>query len=246
MSTTIRKALVGFKDDLPSGTVLAMFSRLNCTDKDGDKTLPGFLGKQSVAMLPAHDWRHVTIGKGTTREEGDHGVAEMKMNLAIPAAKDWHSAIMFDLANGEPIQEWSYGFTILPGGSANGDGKEYQRTLQPTPEGGPGCKIHEVSPVLVGAGVDTMTLAAKGVTFCDELEALLGGTENFVNRARSLAELRAKEGRGLSSANKERLGALKDRLKASLETLSCIKTDDEARKAARVELVRYLRTQAGL
>jgi len=242
----LRKLIVGFKDALDSGVVLAVFSRLNVVDKDGDKTLPGFLGKQTVAMLPAHDWRHVCIGKGKTHESGNEGVAELKMNLEIPSAKDWHSAIKFDLANPPAIQEWSYGFTINPGGSANGDGKEYMRVLQPISEGGPGCRIHEVSPVLVGAGMDTMTLAAKGVKFCDELEAVLGATDNLVNRARSLAELRAKEGRGLSTVSTERLGSIRDRLKAAVDVLGAIPTDDEASKAWRVELVRYLRQQSGL
>ncbi len=243
---SIRKALIGFKDALDTGAVLAVFSRLNVVDKDGDKTLPGFIGKQTIAMLPAHDWRHVVIGKGTTRESGDEVLAEIKMNLEIPAAKDWHSAIKFDLANPPALQEWSYGFTLLPGGSVNGDGKEIGRILQPASEGNPGCIVHEVSPVLVGAGINTTTLAAKGVKFCDELEMVLGATDNLVNRAQSLAELRAKEGRGLTATSQDRLGTIRERLKAAVGVLAGIPSDDEALRLGRVELVRYLRKRHGL
>ncbi len=241
----IRKSLE-IKDVTESGIVMAVFATLNVIDKDGDKTLPGFFGKQDVAMLPAHDWQHVTIGKGSIHESGDKAIAELKMNLDIPSAKDRHSALLFDMKNGSPLQQWSYGFTILPGGCTNGDGKECYRMLQPVPEGGPGCIVHEVSPVLVGAGVDTGTLAVKGVKFADETEATMGAVEALILRAKSLADLRAKEGRGLSTANKERLKALLERLASAGVAMGALTMDDETRATGRVELFRYLRTQAGI
>ena len=136
--------------------------------------------------------------------------------------------------------------TLVPAAPESPHLKEYYRVLQPTPEGGPGCTVHEVSPVLVGAGNETMTMAAKGVKFCDELEMALAAVDNLIGRTKSLAELRAKEGRGLPAANVERLGTLRERLKAAVDTLAGIPTHDEAALQARVELRRYLRTQAGL
>lgn len=240
----IRKAIQSFKDVTDKGMVRAVFSTLGVIDKDGDVTLPGFIGVQHVAMLPTHDWKHVPIGKGATSEVGDHVIADLKMNLEIPSAKDWLSAIKFDLENGQPLQEYSYGFTIMDGGAADGievNGQKAYRTLQPVPGGGAGCIVHEVSPVLVGAGENTRTLAAKGVQFCDEAETACRAVDALIARAKSLAELRAKDDRRLSVVSRERLKELLVRLDAALPLLRGVTSDDEARIAARVELGRALR-----
>ena len=169
------------------------------------------------------------------------------MNLDIPAAKDWHSALMFDKAHGRPLQEYSYGFSILPGGSSQGgkdaSGKDAYRTLRPCPDGTPGCKAHEVSPVVVGAGEGTGTLSVKtaGARFLDEAEAALVAVDGIVTRAGALAALRAKDDRGLSPANKEKLKALRARLTAADAALGPILSDDDVRLAARAELGRFLR-----
>jgi hypothetical protein len=81
--------------------VLASSRRLNVIDKDGDVTLPGFIGKQHVvhAAHPRLEARPHRQGR-QTRESGDQVLAELKMNLEIPSAKDWLSAMKFDLENG--------------------------------------------------------------------------------------------------------------------------------------------------
>lgn len=240
------------KEASKEGVVVACFATMGVIDKDGDITLPGFFGKQDVVMLPAHDWKHVPIGKGTVRESGDQAIAELKMNLAIPAAADWHKALLFDLENGPALQEYSYGFTIRDGGSSPG-GEDAQknkaaRTLRPTPEGEPGCIIHEVSPVLVGAGARTGTLAAKGdgQRFIDEAAAALEAVEGLVGRAGALAALRGKDGRGMSAANTEKLKQLAARLEAAKAALSPLLTEDESRRALRAELGRSLFAEGGL
>lgn len=154
---------VDIKEVKDTGMVVAVIATLNVVDKDGDVTLPGFFGEQEVVMLPCHDWGHIPLGKGRVYESGDKAVAEMKMNLDLESAREWHSALAFDLKNGRPLQQYSYGFNILSGGSSDGekDGRKV-RFLQPAPGGAPGCKVHEISPVLVGAGEGTGTLAVKG------------------------------------------------------------------------------------
>ncbi len=246
----VRKG-IQIKDATKTGTVVAVFATMNVIDKDGDITLPGFFGKQATIMLPAHQWGHVPIGKGVIQEAGEQAVAEMKMNLDIPAAKDWHSAIMFDLAEGgEPLQEYSYGFTIRPGGSSPGgqdaSGKEAYRTLRATPDGKPGCIVHEVSPVVVGAGEGTGTLSAKGAKFSDQAESALAAVEDLIARAGSLADLRKKDGRGLSAASVERIKTLRERLKLADSAFAPLLSDDDVRRAVRVELGRFLRNEAGV
>ncbi len=69
----------------------------------------------------------------------------------------------------------------------------------------------EASPVMLGAGENTGTDMIKGLngglTLPDHADQVLAGLEAFKARITSLADVRAKEGRSLSTANLERLKA---------------------------------------
>lgn len=147
------------------GKATFRIARFDEVDKDGDVTLPGFFGQQHAQMVPAHDWNHVPIGKALIYEDAEGGLADVKFNLAIPEAKAWYDAIVFDLANPPALQQHSYGYEVLEGGSKRGDFKGRQvRFLTPRPDGTAGVKVFEVSPVLQGAGVDTHTVSVKSRT----------------------------------------------------------------------------------
>ena len=238
---------------LAKGQISVVFATMNIVDKDGDVTLPGFYGEQTVAMVPVHDWDHVPIGKGLTVEVGEEAVADIQMNLEIQAAKDWLSQIKFDLTHGKPIQEYSYGFKVLEGGSRQGtfNGKNV-RFLQPREGNIPGSKIWEVSPVLVGAGEKTRTLSAKGapMKFSEEILSVLDAAEELVSRGKSLADLRAKDGRELSTSSKERFAMLADcMVKTAQELTGLIAPKAAALVEADPELLkevgRMLRIRAG-
>lgn len=197
-----------------SGNVVAVIATLNVEDRDRDVTLPGAFGRQAVKMIPAHDWESVWLGKGEIREEGDDVRADLKMNLEIPLAKDWHSALRFDLANGTPLAEWSYGFRILPGGSSMGEHQGHEvRFLRPTPSGAPGLEVFEVSPVLKGAGIGTRLEGVKsGRRFAEEIAEALEGVKGIASRARSILEIRERDGRGLSEERRAQILAVKSAL----------------------------------
>jgi hypothetical protein len=142
------------------GTVRAVVATLGRVDADGDLTVPGFFGRQDVRMVPTHDWSHVPLGKGVLFEDGDQAVVDLRMNLAVPAARAWWEALAFDLANPPPLQQWSYGYTVKGGGSFEGKASGRPlRFLTPLADGSPGVVVHEVGPVMLGAGVDTATVA---------------------------------------------------------------------------------------
>ena len=145
------------------GTGSAVFATLNVVDKDGDVTLPGAFGKQTVVIVPTHNWSSVPLGKGTTREAGDEAIVDFKLNLDSPTAKEWHSALKFDLAEGQQKQEWSYGFDILEESRGEFEGEQV-RFLK-------SLRVHEASPVLVGAGVNTRTLALNSLGISIRSEA---------------------------------------------------------------------------
>lgn len=242
------------EEKLAKGLISVVFATMGVWDKDGDLATPGFYGEQDIALLPTHDWSHVPIGKGRTREEGTQAIADIQMNLDIQAAKDWLSAIKFDLKVGKPIQEYSYGFKVLEGGARQGEALgRTGRILQPREDGTPGSKIWEVSPVLVGAGERTGTLMAKGAgkTLVEESQAVLDAADSLVERVKALAALRVKEGRELSSPNKERLAAMADSFQEYAKELASLTAHAvvEATKSeveARRELVRMVKNRAGI
>lgn len=241
---------------LDKGELSVVFATKGIWDKDGDFTEDGFFGEQEIIMVPAHDWTHVPIGKGRTREEGNLAIADIKMNLEIQAARDWLSAIKFDLKEGNrPLQEYSYGFKVLDGGSEMGDRLGRRgRILRPLPDGMPGSKIWEVSPVLVGAGERTRTLAAKsangeGVKFCEEVSEVLAAAEGCLQRSKELASLRAKEGRDLSQPNRERLAAMADSFSKVAQELAGLIKPSESKATTMVdktELARMRKLICGL
>lgn len=161
-----------------AGTGLARIATLSAVDHDGDTYLPGAFswkdgGQQWCSILPAHDRRATPLGKARVYEEGDAALAELHFNLAIPEAKSWHSAIMFDIAQGKSVQEYSYGFALLDFDyTVRGEDRirQFKRV-----------DVHEVSPVLKGAGIGTGTLgmkdwgAIKGAELKDEHFSLLIG-----------------------------------------------------------------------
>lgn len=194
--------------------VASLGASVDLIDSDGDVTLPGFFGHQVVPLVPSHDWRHVPLGKGVLYESGAAAVVDARYNLAIPAARAWYDATLFDLEHPPAKMEYSYAFTIRPGGSRAGElaGRRVQ-FLQPLPDGSPGAVVHEASPVLIGAGVRTRTLTARGAG---------GGSGGGSGpKADDVAAAAARELLRFSlGKERHRLLAERDRLRARLSGLS--------------------------
>lgn len=156
-----------------AGKGLIRIATLSAVDHDGDTYMPGAFswkeeGHQWCSILPAHNRSKVPLGKARVYEDGDAALAETFFNLAIPEAKSWHSAIMFDLAQGKSVQEYSYGFDILD--------FDYQVRGSDRVRQMKRLDVHEISPVLKGAGIGTGTLSMKGAKLKDEhFTALIGG-----------------------------------------------------------------------
>jgi len=143
------------------GSASWVMATLNEIDHDRDVALKGFFGRQTFSIVPAHQHEHVPLGKADVREVGNEAIVRAKFNLDIAAARDWHSAIKFDFDNPPAVQEYSYAYTVLPGGARTGTFKgQPVRFLQPRSDGSPGADVYETSPVLRGAG-RTRTLAVK-------------------------------------------------------------------------------------
>lgn len=134
------------------GTARVVFATLNVIDKDGDITLPGAFGDQVAKIQPAHDWKAPALGFAKIYERGTDVIADLKFYLDMPTAKEWYLSIKNNHENGI-VQEYSYGFTVTQEDRRDVNGKNVRGILK--------TEVHEVSPVLLGAGMNTRTLAVK-------------------------------------------------------------------------------------
>jgi phage head maturation protease len=135
------------------GRVSAVFATLKVVDADGDVTLPGAF--ESGAEVRISAFNHAScagslpVGRGVIREVGNEAILDGKFFLDTTPGRD-----TFNTVRGlGGLGEWSYGYDVLDAepGTQDGQAVQYLKRL----------KVHEVSPVLLGAGVDTRTLAVK-------------------------------------------------------------------------------------
>jgi len=143
--------------DAEEGKVRAVVATLGAVDKDGDIITPGAFGTQDVVVSGFNHGSFegtLPAGRGTVMESGSKAVADLQFFMDTTGGADAFRTIkgLGDLG------EWSFGFDIAEGGRRD-----------PTPEERAAgavrvltsLEVHEVSPVLLGAGVATGTVSAK-------------------------------------------------------------------------------------
>lgn len=132
------------------GNVVIAFAKLNVIDSDGDVTLPGAFPSKEV---PLSAWGHATwqpgflpIGRGRISEERGRAIFRGKMFLSTQAGRETFD-VLRELG---PLSEFSYGYNVADSdrGMFEGQMVRFLRRLL----------VHEVSPVLRGAGLDTGVL----------------------------------------------------------------------------------------
>lgn len=239
MKIETKSILVEKMDDAGHG--LARLANLSAIDHDGDTYTAGAFnwkegGEQWVPILPAHNRGAMPLGKARVFEDGDVAFAELHLNLETAAGKDWQSHLKFDLATGKPAQEWSYGFGTVDHIFEQREGDRVRNLKR--------VDVHEVSPVIRGAGLGTATLSMKG-SFADQIEVTISAIDEILGRAGDIADLRSSQGRPMSKARLDQLG----QLKARLDQLIRVGGDDEneglADQAAANWLTRSARLRAG-
>ena len=195
-----------------TGEVVVAFSRLNVIDHDGDVTFPGALpvGK----AVPISDFNHsswdvsMPVGKGVIGETADLGILTGGFFMETDQGRNAYHTVkaMADL------QEWSYGYLVTDGGPVTFDGRKANAIRK--------ADVFEVSPVLLGAGIQTSTLAIKSgvpgpdAPYAEHAAWVREAVEAFLKRTDDRAEWRAKEGRVLSAANRATLSSLLDTLRS--------------------------------
>lgn len=187
-----------------TGEFRATFSTMNVIDLHGDVTLPGAFkqGQEVRISYWAHRWGDLPVGKGAIFADDTRAWVDGKFFLDTDGGVQTYRTVK----NLGTLQEWSYGFQIEKqsyGTFAERDVRFLEKV-----------DVFEVSPVLLGAGRNTGTDTIKAFEwegedgtwkFADHTCRMLVSVESFVERAKSLNSLRAKEGRVLSASNRQRL-----------------------------------------
>lgn len=155
MSDAERKSLRVEIKDAEKGIVTAAFAKLGVKDHDNDLTLPGAFGSQNVRVSAyGHaSWMgELPVGRGSISEKDGEAVAELKFFMSTQHGRE-HFEVVKEMGE---LQEWSYGFDVKETGEVTEEMRQQgvRRVLK-------SLAVHEVSPVLQGAGVDTRTLSVK-------------------------------------------------------------------------------------
>lgn len=153
----VKSLRVEVKDlDEAKGTVRAVFATFNKTDSDRDVTRPGAF--EDGAEVPISAYGHTSwqgalpVGKATIRQNAKQATIEGQFFLDTTHGKDAFTTVK----NLGALGQWSYGYDPIEYSFGEHQG-ERVRFLD-------SVKVHEVSPVLLGAGVGTRTLSAKSGT----------------------------------------------------------------------------------
>lgn len=222
-----RKAFTGVEIKSESeGRVRAVFSTLGVVDKDGDVTVKGAIKSGTPVRISAYNHKSwegaLPVGKGVITEEGNELVLESQFFMNTTHGRD-----TFETVKGlGDIGEWSYGFDVTDSEAIDDEGaKSYHAPGMPKPRRLiKSLAVHEVSPVLLGAGVGTRTVEAKGEkkTFVEQLSEVVASVKAVHERATEVVALRAEKGKGLgdeSLALVKGLCAELDAVKAELGPL---------------------------
>jgi hypothetical protein len=146
--------------DTDRGEVAAVFSTLApAIDSDGDVTVREAFDDGADVIVSAYghaSWQGGTgalpVGKGRIRTSSTEAIVEAQFFLSTTAGRDTFEVVKQLGAR----QQWSFGFDVLDSDEGVYGGRKV-RVLKR-------LAVHEVSPVLIGAGVNTRTLATKAAT----------------------------------------------------------------------------------
>lgn len=211
---TTHKGLLAFEFKAEKeGSFRAIFSFFNVIDRDGDVTLPdAFTKGQEVRIAQwGHNWSAPAVGKGKIDYDDEKAWVDGEFFLDTTIGLDTYKAVK----NLGTLQEWSYGFAIKERSFGEfGEPPQYAQFLRR-------LDVFEVSPVMIGAGIGTFTESIKGaeLSLPDHTERVLAGCKDLADRFKERAEARSKEGRMLSTANRERLKAHRENLRVIADDL---------------------------
>jgi HK97 family phage prohead protease len=194
------------------GIIEAVVSVFGNIDSYNERVMQGAFTKSLAIGLPtgvlAHDWEN-PVATTLHVEELHAGDIRLPESIRgngglfirgqffedIPSSWETYLKIKRGL-----FREFSIGYEVVTDGYKDGVRELYE------------VKLHEWSPVLVGANPATSLLAVKSADYTDRIELLETELLDAVEATRARAQMRIKAGRVLSARNAVALTALADSL----------------------------------
>ena len=181
--------------DVEKGEVTAVVATLGVVDRDGDVILPGAMPASSSVKLSAYGHDVILdgappVGTGSIIVEGDRAIFRGKFFLSTQRGREAFNTVK-ELGT---ESEWSFGY---PRGVKTTDmtdewrGKGARRLIS-------GMTPIEASPVFIGAGIGTHTVAAKAAA--DAAAALAA---DAAAKIKAEAEIKAAADAELAATNAE-------------------------------------------
>jgi HK97 family phage prohead protease len=140
------------KADGQPGEFRAIFSRFNVIDHDGDVTIPGAFKDGEAIRISywGHRWQDLPVGRGVIHQDDKVAWVDGQFFLDTLAGKETYQTVK----NLGDLQEWSYGYDVNEAETGQFEDHDVQFLTSLT--------VHEVSPVMLGAGIGTETIDIKG------------------------------------------------------------------------------------
>ena len=221
------------------GTFRAAFANMDAIDHDGEGYDPGAIGVQKVKLSV---WNHgswgsgasaLPVGVGETSEEKRDGVLwaviKGEFDLERESGVEHYKALKYFNDKGHVV-EWSFALPETEYRFAEREGRSVLIYTKIT--------IPEVSPVLMGAGIDTHLLSIKERTmetkkdpdepiqFAKQLDEAVEAVERVTSRAKEIQNLRKDKGKDtMSKAAVRRLKVLKDAMVDAIVEVDNLLTD---------------------
>jgi HK97 family phage prohead protease len=153
MDKKVHRGSVELKAEGPEGSFRATIASFSVIDKDGDVLLPGsFIEGQPVRIAAwGHNWNVPVIGRGAIHQDDFKAWCDGQFFLDTQSGMETYKAVK----NLGDLQEWSFGFDV----TKQSFGKFEDRDVRFIE----GFDTHEVSPVFLGAGINTGTDVIKGL-----------------------------------------------------------------------------------
>jgi uncharacterized protein len=213
----VTKATAG---DEGTGSFEGYGSTFGHVDSYGDRivegaykdTIPDFL-KRGGSLL-SHDWMSLPIGTITEAKEDAIGLYLVSHYHSIQSAQDARTVAKERIDRGANVG-LSIGYLARDWKYVREDGSDWPiRELL-------AIDLFEISQVLVPAdSFAGMTGVKSGIPFVDEAEELVTSVESFVKRTQAIHALRAKDGRDVSTASKDRVQEVAEKLALLNEELT--------------------------
>lgn len=194
--------------------------------------LENFLKDGFIAI--GHDWQALPVATPSEAFEDDIGLMLAADFHSTPMAQAARTVTMERIDRGKSVK-LSIGYEVLKDEfTAEG------RLLKD-------IKLYEVSLVTVPANPLASVTGAKGVPLANHSDAVLAAVDELRTRMVGLRDLRMKEGRVLSDANRKRISSLKDALTAVLTDLDELLTATEPNtEKARALFLEWQRIEASI